>query len=170
MTGGQELTIVSTAESAVTDNVRFEVKGSTKLVLDIPDLTITGIVDSVSRYLARHRRYLPVLQSDVDEEGRRRESFLSIGREIQRVAVSSSLYFPKHPEANVFLRSIQDKAFLSMNHVRFFGAKYHATARYPPNRLPKILRVFHDFKGVVAAAWALLSSPSAEFLTWARSR
>ena len=62
--GGQELTIVSTAESAVTDNVRFEVKGSTKLVLDVPDLTITGIVDSVSRSLARHRPYLLVLQSD----------------------------------------------------------------------------------------------------------
>jgi len=50
--GGQELTIISTAESAVTDNVRLEVRGSTKLVLDVPDLTITGIVDSVSRQLA----------------------------------------------------------------------------------------------------------------------
>ena len=57
-----------------------------------------------------------------------------------------------------------------MNHARFFGAKHHATAQYPLDRIAKILRVFHDFKGVVAAVWALLPSPSAEFLTWARSR
>lgn len=49
VTGGQELTVVSTADSAVMSNVRFEVRDSTKLVLDIPDLTITGVVDSVGK-------------------------------------------------------------------------------------------------------------------------
>ncbi|CAM9576041.1 unnamed protein product, partial [Ectocarpus fasciculatus] len=44
--GGQELTIISTAESAVISNARFEVQDSTKLVLDIPDLTITGVTDA----------------------------------------------------------------------------------------------------------------------------
>lgn len=49
VTGGKELTIISTAESAVTSNVRFQVMDSTKLVLDVPDLTITSTLDWVSR-------------------------------------------------------------------------------------------------------------------------
>lgn len=49
VTGGQELTIISTADSAVMSNARFEVRDSSKLILDIPDLTITGVVDSVGK-------------------------------------------------------------------------------------------------------------------------
>lgn len=49
VTGGQQLTIVSTADSLVMSNVRLEVLDSTKLVLDIPDLTITGVIDSVGK-------------------------------------------------------------------------------------------------------------------------
>eukprot|EP00903_Cladosiphon_okamuranus_P006518 g6370.t1 len=46
VTGGKELTTISTADSAVMSDARFEVRDSSKLVLDIPDLTITGVVDS----------------------------------------------------------------------------------------------------------------------------
>lgn len=47
VTGGEELTIVSTAASATMENVRIEVVAYTKLILDVPDLTVTGIVQSV---------------------------------------------------------------------------------------------------------------------------
>ena len=48
MTGGEELTVTSTAAASTMANVRFEVIGYTSLVLDVPDLTMTGIYQSVS--------------------------------------------------------------------------------------------------------------------------
>ncbi len=59
VTGGKELTIISTAESAVTSNVRFEVRDSSKLTLDVPDLTITSTLDWVSRGREFDTIYLP---------------------------------------------------------------------------------------------------------------
>lgn len=47
VTGGEELTIISTAASATMENVRIEVVAYTKLILDVPDFTVTGIVQSV---------------------------------------------------------------------------------------------------------------------------
>lgn len=47
VTGGQDLTVTSTAPSSVMSNVRFEVSGFSKLVLDIPGLTMAGIYKSV---------------------------------------------------------------------------------------------------------------------------
>lgn len=47
VTGGEELTIISTAASATMYNVRIEVVSYTKLILDIPDCTVTGIFQSV---------------------------------------------------------------------------------------------------------------------------
>ncbi|CAN0379514.1 unnamed protein product [Pylaiella littoralis] len=46
VTGGQDLTVTSTAPSSVMSNVRFEVSGFSKLVLDIPGLTMAGIYKS----------------------------------------------------------------------------------------------------------------------------
>lgn len=55
VTGGEELTIISTAASATMENVRIEVLAYTKLVLEVPDFTVSGIYQSVrvcpSRYL-----------------------------------------------------------------------------------------------------------------------
>lgn len=48
VTGGEELTIVSTAPSATMENVRIEAVSFTKLILDAPDLTVAGIFQSVS--------------------------------------------------------------------------------------------------------------------------
>lgn len=48
VTGGEELTITSSATSSTISNVHFEVAGYTSLVLDVPDLTMTGINQSVS--------------------------------------------------------------------------------------------------------------------------
>lgn len=53
VTGGQELTIVSTAASATMENVRVEVVSYTKLILEVPDFTVTGIFQSV--------RFIPVV-------------------------------------------------------------------------------------------------------------
>lgn len=47
VTGGQELTIISTAASATMENVRIEVVSYTKLILEVPDFTVTGIFQSV---------------------------------------------------------------------------------------------------------------------------
>lgn len=47
VTGGKELTVVSTAEAATLENVRLEVVGYSSLTMDVPDLTITGIYKSV---------------------------------------------------------------------------------------------------------------------------
>ena len=48
VTGGQDVTVTSTAASSTISNVRFEVIGYTGLVVDVPDLTVTGIYQSVS--------------------------------------------------------------------------------------------------------------------------
>ena len=56
MTGGEELTIESTAASATMENVRIEVVAYTKLILDVPDLTVTGIYQSVR---ATHFTHVP---------------------------------------------------------------------------------------------------------------
>lgn len=48
VTGGQDLTVTSTAAASAVANVHFEVIGFTNLVLDVPDLTMTGIYQSVS--------------------------------------------------------------------------------------------------------------------------
>lgn len=48
VTGGNELTITSTAAASTMSNVHFEVIGYTSLVLDVPDLTMSGIYQSVS--------------------------------------------------------------------------------------------------------------------------
>lgn len=48
VTGGEELTIVSTAASATMENVRIEVVAYTKLILDVPNFTVAGIYQSVS--------------------------------------------------------------------------------------------------------------------------
>lgn len=47
VTGGEELTVISTAASATMENVRIEVVGHTKLVLEVPDFTLTAIIQSV---------------------------------------------------------------------------------------------------------------------------
>lgn len=61
VTGGQDLTVTSTAAASTLSNVRFEVGGFTNLVLDVPDLTMTGIYQSVSG--AHIRTSLLVFQS-----------------------------------------------------------------------------------------------------------
>ncbi len=48
VTGGEELTVTSSAAASTVSNVHFEVIGYTSLVLDVPDLTVTGIYQSVS--------------------------------------------------------------------------------------------------------------------------
>ena len=48
VTGGGELTVTSTAAASAMTNVRFEVIGYTSLALDVPNLTMTGIYQSVS--------------------------------------------------------------------------------------------------------------------------
>lgn len=48
VTGGGELTVTSSAASTTIDNARFEVSGFSKLILDVPGLTMTGIYQSVS--------------------------------------------------------------------------------------------------------------------------
>jgi len=48
VTGGEELTVTSAAAASTVANVHFEVIGYTSLVLDVPDLTMTGIYQSVS--------------------------------------------------------------------------------------------------------------------------
>lgn len=53
VTGGEDLTIISTATSATMENVRIEVLAYTKLILDVPDFTVTGIVQSV-RFILEH--------------------------------------------------------------------------------------------------------------------
>ncbi len=47
VTVGGELTVTSTAAAPTLSNVRFEVINDTFLVLDVPDLTMTGIYKSV---------------------------------------------------------------------------------------------------------------------------
>lgn len=47
VTGGGELTIVSTAASATMENVRIEVVEYSKLILEVPDFTMTAIIQSV---------------------------------------------------------------------------------------------------------------------------
>ncbi|CAM9648236.1 unnamed protein product [Pylaiella littoralis] len=46
VTGGEELTVTSTAASSTMSNVHLEVIGYTSLVLDVPDLTMSGIFQS----------------------------------------------------------------------------------------------------------------------------
>ncbi|CAB1098144.1 unnamed protein product [Ectocarpus sp. CCAP 1310/34] len=46
VTGGGELTVTSSAASTTIDNARFEVSGFSKLILDVPGLTMTGIYQS----------------------------------------------------------------------------------------------------------------------------
>lgn len=53
MTGGEELTVTSTAAATTISNVHFEVIGFTSLILDIPDLTVAGIYQSVRRSSCR---------------------------------------------------------------------------------------------------------------------
>lgn len=52
MTGGEELTIVSTAASATMENVGIDVMAYTKLILEVSDFTLAGIIQLVS-YLNR---------------------------------------------------------------------------------------------------------------------
>ncbi|CAM9959551.1 unnamed protein product [Pylaiella littoralis] len=47
VTGGGELTITSTAAASTISNVHLEVIGHTSLVLDVPDLTMSGIYQSL---------------------------------------------------------------------------------------------------------------------------
>lgn len=49
VTGGGELTITSTAAASTISNVHLEVIGHTSLVLDVPDLTMSGIYQSVNK-------------------------------------------------------------------------------------------------------------------------
>lgn len=60
VTGGQDITVTSTAAASMLSNVRFEVIGYTNLVLDVPDLTMTGIYRSVSgpRSCLPYRKYI----------------------------------------------------------------------------------------------------------------
>ncbi|CAM9568983.1 unnamed protein product, partial [Ectocarpus fasciculatus] len=46
VTGGGDLTVTSSAASSTIDNARFEVSGFSKLILDVPGLTMTGIYQS----------------------------------------------------------------------------------------------------------------------------
>ncbi|CAM9636886.1 unnamed protein product [Ectocarpus fasciculatus] len=46
VTGGGELTVTSSAASTTINNARFEVSGFSKLILDVPGLTMTGIYQS----------------------------------------------------------------------------------------------------------------------------
>ncbi|CAM9912938.1 unnamed protein product [Scytosiphon promiscuus] len=46
VTGGEELTVTSTASATTISNVHFEVIGFTSLFLDVPDLTIAGLYQS----------------------------------------------------------------------------------------------------------------------------
>lgn len=61
VTGGEDLTITSTAAASTISNVHFEVIGYTNLVLDVPDLTMTGIFQSVSgAHIRSFLLFLPV--------------------------------------------------------------------------------------------------------------
>ena len=61
VTGGGDVTVTSTADTSTFSNIRFEVGGYSNLYFDVPELTMTGIENSVSeiRRLSKYREMVP---------------------------------------------------------------------------------------------------------------